>query len=129
MATETRSRVRGLSTTSGKTGPHVALISERDTFGRTLPKFMARCLKREECEPPSADPLAGKDELLSCKYLRGLDGQMTNAQDASPIGSAKDTNSKQEENKGSIKGSRHRPQDRAEGQGQLDYLRRLADRI
>ena len=111
---------------------HIALVSEWDTlYGRALPKSMARCFGAEKCQPPDSDPFVDKPWLHRFKYLRGLDGQMPNMEGQSSSTASKDTESRQDkDNKVSAKSRPDaKPQDRAEGQGQFDYLRRLADRM
>jgi hypothetical protein len=111
---------------------NIALVSEWDTlYGQALPKSVARCLGGSGCQIPSADPFAGRSWLHRFKYLRGLDGQMPNMDGESSATSSKDTSSKQEkEGKESLKTRPNaKPQDRAEGQSQFDYLRRLGDRM
>src|SRR5262249_25041922 len=108
---------------------HIALISEWDTlYGRALPNSMARCLGGDECEKANLDPFTDKPWLHPFKYLRGLDGQLPN--DGSNYGDgSKDSSKKQD--KDAKDGTKARPdakvQDRAEGQGQFDYLRRLGE--
>ena len=65
------------------------------------------------------------------KYLRGLDGQMPDGSGSASGANARDTGSKPDKDS---KDSAKRPpdpiaKDRAEGQSQFDYLRRLGDRI
>jgi hypothetical protein len=111
---------------------NIALVSEWDTlYGQALPKSVARCLGGSGCQIPSTDPFAQKPWLYRFKYLRGLDGQMPNMDGQSSATSSKDTSSKQEkDSKESLKTRPDaKPQDRAEGQSQFDYLRRLGDRM
>ena len=111
---------------------NIALVSEWDTlYGQALPSSVARCLGGSGCQLPGSDPFADKPWLLTFKYLRGLDGQMPNL-DGQSLGSApKDTGSRQE--KDSRDSTKPRPdanpEDRAEGQSQFDYLRRLGDNM
>jgi hypothetical protein len=111
---------------------HIALVSEWDTlYGRALPDSMARCLGRSSCEPASENPYRNKDWLHRFKYLRGLDGQMPNVGGSGSGANAKDAGSKPDKDS---KDSAKSPfdagaKDRAEGQSQFDYLRRLGDRI
>jgi hypothetical protein len=111
---------------------HIALISEWDTlYGRALPDTMARCLTQSPCEPVSDDPFRDKEWLHPFKYLRGLDGQMPDAGGSGSGANGKDTGSKPD--KDSKNSAKRTPdpstKDRAEGQSQFDYLRRLGDRI
>src|SRR5215471_9349835 len=111
---------------------HIALISEWDTlYGRTLPDTMARCLGEATCkQPDKGDP----KWLHRYKYLRGLDGQMPNIAGLDSANGGKDSDSKpNKDGKDGKDTSKNRPdpsaKDRAEGQGQYDYLRRLGDSI
>jgi hypothetical protein len=112
---------------------HIALISEWDTlYGRALPDAMARCLGQPTC---NGDP--DPKWLHRYKYLRGLDGQMPNVAGFDSGNGAKNGDDKSnkdgKDSKDSENGSKNRPdpsaKDRAEGQGQYDYLRRLGNRI
>jgi hypothetical protein len=110
----------------------IALVSEWDTlYGRALPASMARCLGSDKCQQANIDPFADKPWLYRFKYLRGLDGQMPNVDGLSSGNSSKDTGSKQDKDTKDSTKSRPDPkaQDRAEGQGQFDYLRRLGERM
>src|SRR5262245_11007349 len=110
---------------------HIVLVSEWDTlYAQALPESMARCFGEKKACRQGADPYGGKDWLHPFKYLRGLDGQMPN-DGASSRNASKDTGSKQDKESKDNGKSRLDPsvKDRAEGQGQLDYLRRLGDRI
>jgi hypothetical protein len=116
-------------------GHHIALISEWDTlYGRALPDTMARCLVDATCkQPDKGDP----KWLHRYKYLRGLDGQMPNIAGVDSANGGKDSDGKpNKDGKDSKDGKdtgKNRPdpsaKDRAEGQGQYDYLRRLGDSI
>jgi hypothetical protein len=112
---------------------HIALISEWDTlYGRALPDAMARCLGQDTCKQDNGDK--DPDWLHRYKYLRGLDGQMPNLAGLDSGDGAKDSDNKpNKDGKDSKDSSKNRPdpstKDRAEGQGQYDYLRRLGDRI
>jgi hypothetical protein len=109
------------------------VVSEWDTlYGQALPKSVARCLGKPVCELPNSDPFAGKPWLFNFKYLRGLDGQVPNIDGQSSSNSSKGTSNGQE--KDSSKNTAKirpdaKPQDRAEGQSQFDYLRRLGDQM
>jgi hypothetical protein len=109
---------------------HIALVSEWDTlYGRALPNSIARCFgEGEACRQTEADPFINKPQLHRFKYLRGLDGQLPGGETP---GAPKDSGNKQDKaGKDSAKTSADtKPQERAEGQGQFDYLRRLGDRI
>ena len=121
---------RGLDLPPIDQSHHIALISEWDTlYGRALPDTMARCLGQPACEPPNGDPFRGKDWLHPFKYLRGLDGQMPNADGSSSGNSPRDNGNKQDKDSKDNAKSRPDPRakDRAEGQSQFDYLNRLGD--
>ena len=122
----------GLDLTPIDQSHHIALISEWDTlYGRALPDTMARCLGQPACEPPNGDPFRGKDWLHPFKYLRGLDGQMPNAEGSSSGNSPRDNGNRQDKDSKDNAKSRPDPRakDRAEGQSQFDYLNRLGDQI
>ena len=117
---------------------HIALVSEWDTlYGRELPDTLKRCLghtggsDKLSSEPKCAEEKAEKDWLHPFKYLRGLDGQMPNVDGLGSGNGSKDSDNKP--NKDSKDNAKSRPdpsaKDRAEGQSQFDYLRRLGDRI
>ncbi|MBV8801245.1 MAG: hypothetical protein JO208_15760, partial [Alphaproteobacteria bacterium] len=112
---------------------HIALISEWDTlYGRALPDTMARCLREPACKPDNGDQ--DLEWLHSYKYLRGLDGQMPNVAGLDSGSGGKDGSDKpNKDGKDNKDSSKTRPdpstKDRAEGQGQYDYLRRLGDRL
>jgi hypothetical protein len=123
---------RGLDLPPIDQSHHIALISEWDTlYGRALPDTMARCLGQPTCEPPNGDPFRGKDWLHPFKYLRGLDGQMPNADGSGSGASPRDSGNKQDKDSKDTAKSRPDPRakDRAEGQSQFDYLNRLGDQI
>ncbi len=118
---------------------HIALVSEWDTlYGRALPDSIARCFGEDEnkdtegtqgCRQTDTDPFVNKPRLHRFKYLRGLDGQMPGSE-ASGGGNGSKTSKQDKESKDSAKPSSDaKPQERAEGQGQFDYLRRLGERI
>ncbi len=128
-------RLRGVNDKAS----HIALVSEWDTlYGRALPDSIARCFGEDEnkgpggtkgCRQTDTDPFINKPWLHRFKYLRGLDGQMPGSQ-ALGGGSASKTTRQDKDGKDSAKPSADaKPQERAEGQGQFDYLRRLGDRI
>ena len=113
---------------------HIALISEWDTlYGREVPDAMARCLGRATCKSDN-DNEDHPEWLHRYEYLRGLDGQMPNVAGLDFGNGTKDSdNEPNKDSKDSKDSSKNRPdpsaKDRAEGQGQYDYLRRLGDRI
>jgi hypothetical protein len=112
---------------------HVVLVSEWDTlYGRELPDAIERCLgENGTCRRGDLGQSLRKEWLHTFKYLRGLDGQMPNADGPSSDNSGKDSANKSDKDvKTAAKGrSATKPQDRAEGQSQFDYLHRLGDRI
>jgi hypothetical protein len=105
---------------------HVVLISEWDTlYGRSLPVAVANALiGASESDPTrfkGVADLRGHQWLHYFSYMRGLDGN---------IPASKGTGKGQSGSAGG--GSASSPQtttERAEGQDQLDYLRRLVERI
>jgi hypothetical protein len=118
---------------------HIALVSEWDTlYGRALPDSIARCFPEEQgndtqpegCRGTGRDAFLNKSRLHRFKYLRGLDGQVPGAESPGAGSGSKDSGNKQDKGgKESAKISDAKPQERAEGQGQFDYLRRLGDHI
>jgi hypothetical protein len=122
-------RLRGLDDKAS----HIALVSEWDTlYGRALPNSIARCFGEDDkCQQTSDSPFVKKPWLHPFKYLRGLDGQMPGSDASGGASGSKDGGSKPD--KGGKDGVRTssdtKPQERAEGQGQFDYLRRLGERI
>jgi hypothetical protein len=107
----------------------IAVVSEWDTlYGQALPESMARRFGAEGCQQLGSDP-AEKSWLHCFKYLRGLDGQMPNTDRLLSGSGTKVTGGKQDKDSKDNAKSRPdaKPQDRAEGQGQFDYLSRLGD--
>jgi hypothetical protein len=113
----------------------VVLISEWDTlYGESLPKVMAKALRRETKPDKEGKK---EDNIHPYSYLRGLDGQMPNIDGLSSGNPAKGPDRGQDagasgDNNGKDRlkvRSDAKPNDRAEGQGQFDYLRRLGDKI
>lgn len=101
---------------------HVAMIGEWDSvYGRELAEAMSREFRKDgRC----AGAVAESRWIHRFSYLRGLDGQIPTAgakegKDDAGGASAKAADGKQTE----------RAIERAEGQGQFDYLRRLGDRL
>jgi len=124
-------KLRGIDNVKHNGRPsHIALVSEWDTvYGRALPATIARCLGFDECQRSNAGVPAW---LHPYKYLRGLDGQLPGAGGPNAGSGSDDTGSKQD-NSAAKNGTKTRfdptTPDRAEGQGQFDYLRRLGERI
>jgi hypothetical protein len=108
---------------------HIVLVSELDTFyGQSLPRSVSHCLAIDEREECAA---IGEHFLHSYAYLRGLDGQMPNSSGLrSSKAKATDKPDASSQDKDLSKfWSFVKPDDRPDGQGQLDYLRRLGDEI
>jgi hypothetical protein len=111
----------------GDSKDHVALISEWDTFyGQTLPETMERNLA---CEP--FYPCGHSVHRLT--YMRGLDGQLPGTQateDRNKTGKGTGEPEKQITIANFFKTqSDVKDGDLPNGQGQQDYLRRLADHL
>jgi hypothetical protein len=109
---------------------HVALISEWDTFyGHTLPNTMERCFEVPDC---SAKEISKKNLVHRLTYMRGLDGQLPGTQETGDRKGSKGSGEADKQasltdlfkTKPDVRG-----EDRPNGQGQQDYLRRLADRL
>jgi hypothetical protein len=131
---ELRLRRVNVDNVDQKRNSHVALVSEWDTlYGRALPNSIARCLgELADCQGDDIDPFPGKPWLHRFKYLRGLDGQLPNADGTSSSRSGT-TDTAGKADKSAKDGAKNpadsRASDRAEGQGQFDYLRRLGDQM
>ncbi len=108
---------------------HIALISEWDTFyGRTLPlTFTAEATRQGNTPSPSGDGQGAPSWVHSYSYLRGLDGEI-------PSEAGRD-GQKPKPDEGGKKAQANLMQpnikelEQPEGKSQLDYVRRLADRI
>jgi hypothetical protein len=115
---------------------HYVLISEWDTFyGQSLPTVMKNCLG-----PPKETGTCNKLEdkvFHRYSYLQGLDGQLPNVEDRGSGNASKGSDKNLDASDNQDKGSKDRtktwpngkPNDRAEGQGQYDYLRRMGEEI
>ena len=106
---------------------HVALISEWDTFyGQMFPATMQACLVRGDAAQQDC-PQAAPDQswIHTRTYLRGLDGALPQA--AGDDGKKPDAESKATGDKDAKDRLDGKPSELAAGQGQYDYLRRLAD--
>ena len=104
---------------------HIALISEWDTvYGRTFPQTMQNALELEakgKCASDGARPWVHK-----FVYLRGLDGTLPQAEeDDGKKGGGSDAPSAPDKDLASGQ-TFARPSELPFGQGQYDYLRRLA---
>lgn len=128
-------RTRGVQDQS-----HIALLAEWDSYyGRTLPsEFVAAACVRAQASQPEG-PCASHGQALEAlanpaaqqriipwirhySYLRGLDGELPGGEAGSKSGKSKPL----------LGRSGDRSVDdleRPEGEGQLDYVRRLADRL
>ena len=96
---------------------HVILISERDSlYGRSLPDVMSRAFAGAGCDP------ARLRYVHRFTYLRGLDGQLASV--GSDTAAAKPVT--KSGGAGSDRGGSDKLIERPEGEGQLDYLRRLS---
>ncbi|WP_160287814.1 hypothetical protein [Pseudomonas knackmussii] len=99
----------------------IALISEWDSFySRALAEsFKAKVAERARLEPGNRDMV--DDWVLRFSYLRGVDGRLPDqAAKSDPSAAPKDAKDPL---------SDRSPLERSDGDSQLDYLRRLADRI
>jgi hypothetical protein len=104
---------------------HVVLIAERDSFyGRSLPWAMAKKLAGTNFD--GADIAAYPHWIHSYSYLRGLDGQLPAQQPSSDVAKKDDAGSKPNGSTLVVDAKRI---ERPDGQGQFDYLRRLADQL
>jgi hypothetical protein len=113
---------------------HIALVSEWDTiYGQLLPDSILRCfspapdLTAALCPPTASD----QPWIHRFSYLRGLDGEVPHPVPAKAPGSGLEAGAIQAI-AGSPVASATDASDNLEsafGQGQFDYLRRLADRI
>jgi hypothetical protein len=122
----------------GPDGAHIVLISELDTlYGRLLPETVERCLTSSSTDGPcngSGKDSNGKtpDWLTRYSYLRGLDGQTANSSAAAQTaGSSTVAATSNGANPGSATGGTSATtsnllSETAEGEGQGDYLVRLA---
>jgi hypothetical protein len=98
-------------------------------YGNTLPNTMERCFEAPDCFPKDN---SRKILVHRLTYMRGLDGQLPGTQET---GDRKDSKGDGEANKQASLTDvfKTKPgvkdEDRPNGQGQQDYLRRLADRL
>jgi hypothetical protein len=108
----------------------IALVSEWDTFyGQSLPETFIRCIRSQApcANSPSSPETAAS--VVQFSYMRGLDGELPRSggsakKDADPGdgGDAASSDTKKD-------AAKARPIERAEGQSQFDYLRRLVNQI
>ena len=118
---------------------HVVLVSEWDTFyGQSLPEAMAGCLRPDKQTTKETDNDQTDDPFIHrYSYLRGLDGQMPNGDGPNSGNTAKGSDKSQDAGDNQDKGGKDqakntpgaKPNERPEGQGQYDYLRRLGDQV
>jgi len=109
---------------------HVVMISEWDTvYGRSLLRTMADQFKgTETCSKSGPDDYP--PWIYRFSYLRGLDGQLPSAQPAKDSTvQGKEDSDEGEQGKVKEKSANEKRIERPEGQGQLDYLRRLSGRL
>jgi hypothetical protein len=108
---------------------HVILIAERDSvYSRSLPVAMERYLSRDNCNSDGRGTFA--TQIHHYSYLRGLDGQLPGLRSGVDGESGqKDGSDKDEKTSASARSAAEKGIERAEGQGQFDYLRRLSMRI
>jgi len=120
---------------------HVALISEWDTFySRTFPDIMTLCFARSHFRPCSPHHAGGRPWAYSfnhpwvhkLKYLRGLDGQLSRDEATADrkAGKGAEAGDDQAAAKEAPKARTDaNALDRPIGQGQFDYLRRIANHL
>lgn len=109
---------------------HVVMISEWDTvYGRSLPRTMADQFKGTgTCSKSGPDGYP--PWIYKFSYLRGLDGQLPSVQPAKDSTvQGKENSDKGEQGKAKERIADEKRIERPEGQGQLDYLRRLSGRL
>ncbi|MBL8540546.1 MAG: hypothetical protein JNK68_09255, partial [Betaproteobacteria bacterium] len=117
-----------------RSSPHVVLVSEWDThYGREFPNIMRDALladvadtKIRESVCPTERMVGGGDAGDDCPihyyaYMMGLDGQLPRAGEVRETSPPADKSDKQRE--------RGREVERPVGAAQLDYLRRLSEKI
>lgn len=110
---------------------HIALISEWDTFyGRSMPDVMINLVNDQfhaNATPEFSTCVSKENDLMHppwlhlYSYMRGLDGMVPG------MAGSKENKLKAQQQNGSDKKNVYT--ERAEGQSQKDYLRRLAQRI
>ena len=131
--------VRAPSPDDKDISPEVILISELDTeYGRAISETTKSALVGARSCPPSdalpaapamqyAEPLSSH-WIKTYSYLRGVDGRLPQRQYENN-GAGNTTKNASEGHKGSSPASDEKRIERAEGQSQLDYLRRLAAQL
>ncbi len=109
---------------------HIAMISELDSiYGQTLPEIMAKAFN-DYAAQRGASSQAHPNSFITFSYIRGLDGRLpprrsTAEEKSSNSNSGSGTSDRQTKQATSTAGDL----EAAEGMGQFDYLRRLADRV
>jgi hypothetical protein len=100
----------------------IALVAERDTlFARRMGEYFGGCAVSPRIGA-RIEHVTNSRQPLCFTYLRGLDGLAPPAGDASAKGAA----GKGSDSSSPSSGATGMPSEAATGQGQLDYLRRLA---
>src|SRR5208282_1949562 len=112
---------------------HIALVSEWDTlYGRILPGIITGCLLDVKCKQQKQITTSRQDLdwpwVHSYSYLRGLDGKLPRRKEAKASDSTEDRADAQAADRSTAPSGQevNKNPERADGQGQLDYLRRLA---
>jgi hypothetical protein len=115
---------------SGLAHQHIVLISEWDTlYGQTFPGTLQDCFRSVDpaklCDHATPDP----PWVHKYTYLRGLDGALPRNQPEKPQDKAADNAQDDAKDKSEKKTTNTNPSDLPFGNGQFDYLRRLAGSI
>jgi hypothetical protein len=117
---------------------HFVVISESDTlYGQSLPTIMKNCLGLASGTGTSRCKALDDKFFHRYSYLRGLDGQVANVDEPGSGNASKGSDRNQDASDNQDKSSKDRAKtepyaktnDRAEGQGQYDYLRRMGEEI
>jgi hypothetical protein len=117
---------------------HFVVISDLDTFyGQSLPTAMKNCLGLASGTGTGRCSELDDKFFHRYSYLRGLDGQVPNVDEPGSGNASKGADKNQDASGNQDKGSKDRAKtesyaktnDRAEGQGQYDYLRRMGEEI
>jgi len=109
---------------------HIAFVSEWDTvYGRNLPEAITKCFI--DCNSTASVNTPPPPWAHYFSYLRGLDGQLPHTKISDVGGSPRDQSGTYAGSKpdSSLEARSADGRERAEGQGQFDYLRRLAGQI
>ncbi len=121
---------RGVTPRAGKGGDKIYLLSEHDTaYGRNIREVFACALAGSGCEHCNR----ASDPITTRSYLRGLDGTLASGENGAaadrkgPDGGSTEKSGGQGAGKGSdASPADANPLERPFGQGQFDYLRRIA---